>query len=168
MLSGISYPYSEKSLQLKKLKAVYKSSSHMDPLSSWSSLELLFGKYHTAVWTVKKCYLIKAPFGKLVRMCQKLNLSCTLLFKCATIHRIVYPCSTYIMQILYLVRIMFQWTVITLISNTIQVCIPLVYIVDILAIVPFIEDPCKIKMSLWMHGKCLNAAKDYTKPHASW
>lgn len=57
------------------------------------------------------------------------------------------------MQILYLVRIMFQWTVITLISNTIQVCIPLVYIVDILAIVPFIEDPCKIKMSLWMHVK---------------
>lgn len=51
------------------------------------------------------------------------------------------------MQIPYLVRIVFQWTVITLISNTIQVCVPLVYIVDILAVVPFIKDPCKIKES---------------------
>lgn len=68
------------------------------------------------------------------------------------------------MQIPYLVRIVFQWTVITLISNTIQVCVPLVYIVDILAVVPFIKDPCKIKESSWMEVKHLNSAKNYIKP----
>lgn len=69
--------------------------------------------------------------------------------------------STYIIQMPYLVRVVFQWTVITLVSNTIQVCIPLVHIVDILAVVPFIKHPCK---SLWMKVRYLNAPKDCIKP----
>lgn len=82
------------------------------------------------------------------------------------LYLLAHQSSTYAIQISYLVRVVFQWTVITLISNTIQVCIPLVYIVDILAVVPFIKHPCK---SSWMEVRHLNPSKDCIKqPHTSW
>lgn len=43
----------------------------------------------------------------------------------------------------YLIRIMFQGAVVTLISNPIHVCVPLVHIIDVLAVVSFIEDICR-------------------------
>lgn len=38
---------------------------------------------------------------------------------------------------------MFQGAVVTLISNPIHVCVPLVHIIDVLAVVSFIEDICR-------------------------
>lgn len=40
----------------------------------------------------------------------------------------------------YLIWIVFQGAVVTLISNPIHICVPLVHVVDILAVVSFIED----------------------------
>lgn len=100
------------------------------------------------------CYLIKAPLGKSVRiLCDKSNLSYTLQEVFSTIYNILYfftiPASylVYIVRIPYLVRIVFHRAVITLIADAVQVCIPLVYVVDILTVVHFIKDSCKIKES---------------------
>lgn len=42
----------------------------------------------------------------------------------------------------YLIRVVLQWAVVTMVPNTVSVCVSLVHVVNIWAIVIFIQDTC--------------------------
>lgn len=42
----------------------------------------------------------------------------------------------------YLVRVVLQWAVVTMVPNTVSVCVSLVHVVNIWAIVVLIQDTC--------------------------
>lgn len=45
----------------------------------------------------------------------------------------------------YLIRVVLQRAVVTVIADTISVCVPLVHVVDIWAVVVFIQNTCSLE-----------------------